>query len=189
MNSLLKQGSSKSQIRRMGEFHEFSLKEIFSISKNILMYFGLRNCNIKLLSDGNFRVGQGGRKVMKKAAAVFSILMGVMLLGTWGYLFISNNYPEASTFPLETGYLLVAEFLTGAALIAGGYGILASRRWGLPLILVALGELVYCTVRFAGELGQGGSVPGLAFFTTVAALGIIFAVYLIVTTSWHKQTS
>ncbi len=126
---------------------------------------------------------------MKKTAAVFSILMGAMLLGTWGYLFLSNNYPEASTFPLETGYLLVAEFLTGAALIAAGYGILANRRWGLPLILVALGELVYCTVRFAGELGQGGSLPGLAFFTAVAAFGIIFAAVLVVTTSRQKQAS
>ncbi len=126
---------------------------------------------------------------MKKGAAVFSILMGVMLLGTWGYLFLSNNYPEAATSPLETGYLLVAEFLTGAGLVAAGIGLLSNRRWGLPLILVALGELVYCTVRFAGELGQGGSVAGQAFFTAVAVFGILFAVYLVISTSRQKQAS
>ncbi len=126
---------------------------------------------------------------MKKGAAIFSILMGVALLGTWGYLFFSNNYPEATTYPLETGYLLVAELLTGAGLIAGGVGILSSQRWGLPLTLVALGELVYNTVRYAGELGQGGSVPGLAFFTAVAVFGILFAVYLVISTSRQRQAS
>ncbi len=126
---------------------------------------------------------------MKKGAAIFAILMGLMMGGTWGYLFLSNNYPAAATAPLETGYLLVAEFLTSATLIVGGYGMLSGRRWGLPLILVALGELVYCTVRFAGELGQGGSVPGLAFFTAVAAFGILFAIYLVISTSRQRQTS
>jgi hypothetical protein len=51
--------------------------------------------------------------------------------------------------------------------------------WGLPLILLALGELIYCVIRFAGDLGQDGSTTGLAFFTTIAALGIGFTVYLI----------
>ena len=32
------------------------------------------------------------------------------------------------------------------------------------------GEPVYCTVRFAGEPGQGGSLPALAFLTLIGAL-------------------
>ncbi len=124
---------------------------------------------------------------MKKGSAIFSILMGVMMLGTWSYLFLFNQYPQAKTLPLETGYLLTAEFLTSAALIAAGYGILSGRNWGTPLILVALGELIYCTVRFAGELGQGGSLAGLAFFTAVSASAVVFAVSLIISTSRQKQ--
>jgi hypothetical protein len=124
---------------------------------------------------------------MKSGAAIFSILIGLMMLGTWSFLFLSGQYPQAKTFPLETVYLLAAEFLTAAALIAAGYGILSGRKWGLPLILVALGELIYCTIRFAGELGQGGSAAGLVFFSTVALFGIAFAVYLLVSTSQRKQ--
>lgn len=126
---------------------------------------------------------------MTKAAAIFSILMGVMMLGTWFYLFLSNQFPQARTLPIQTGYLLVAEFLTSVALIVAGYGILSQWKWALPLILIALGELIYCTVRYAGELGQGGSLAGLAFFTAVAAFGIIFAVYLIISVSNHIQIS
>ncbi len=124
---------------------------------------------------------------MKKGAAIFSVLMGLMMLGTWTFLFLSDQYPQARTFPLETGYLLVAEFLTSAALIASGYGILTDRKWAMPLILVGLGELIYCTIRFAGELGQGGSVAGLTFFTLVGAFGILFAVYLVISTGRKNQ--
>lgn len=120
---------------------------------------------------------------MKKAAAIFAIAMGVMMIGTWAYLFLVTQYPQARTVPLETGYLLVAEALTAGALIAGGYGILSGRPWALPLILVALGELIYNTVRFAGELGQGGSLPGLIFFTTVGLSGLVFAALLVVSTA------
>ncbi len=126
---------------------------------------------------------------MKTISAIFSILMGLMMFGTWSYLFLSGQYPQARTLPVETGYLLVAEFLTAAALITAGYGVLSGRKWGLPLILVALGELIYCTIRFAGELGQGGSAAGLAFFSAVALFGIGFAIVLLVSTIQRKQLS
>ncbi len=116
---------------------------------------------------------------MKKGAAVFSIAMGLMMLGTWAFLLLTDQFPQVRTLPLETGYLLTAEFLTSAALIAAGYGLLSHQSWALPLVLVALGELIYCTIRFAGELGQGGSVPGLVFFTAVAVGGLIFAGLLV----------
>ncbi len=117
---------------------------------------------------------------MKKAAAIFSIAMGIMMLGTWAFLLLTDQFPEIRTLPLQSGYLLTAEFLTAAALIAGGYGVLTSRTWALPLLLVGIGELIYCTIRFAGELGQGGSLPGLIFFSAVAIGGLIFASLLVV---------
>lgn len=124
---------------------------------------------------------------MKRAAAMFSILMGLMMFGTWTFLFSTDQFPQVHTLPLETGYLLVAEFLTAAALVTGGYGILTNRQWAMPLILIALGELIYCTIRFAGELGQGGSTPGLGFFSAVAATSLIFAVYFVIRGSHQRS--
>ena len=116
---------------------------------------------------------------MRKAAAIFAILMGVAMFGTWGFIFLFQGFPAAKTHPIETGYLLVAEFLTAAALVAAGYGVLTGRHWAMPLILVALGQLIYCAIRFAGELGQGGSPGGLAFFSLVGAMALVFAAWLV----------
>ncbi len=123
---------------------------------------------------------------MKKAAAIFSILMGLMMFGTWAFLFLSNQFPAIRTLPLQSGYLLVAEFLTAAALVGAGYGMLTRREWAPALMLVALGELIYCTIRFAGELGQSGSLAGLGFFSAVAIGSLIFASYLVVRAGQHS---
>ncbi len=126
---------------------------------------------------------------MKKGAAIFSILMGLAMFGTWLFLFLFAGFPQAQTHPLETGYLLTAEFLTAAALVVAGYGILSHRNWATSLILVALGELIYCTIRFAGELGQDGNTGGLAFFSLVGASGLVFAVSLVVGSSRQPRES
>ncbi len=116
---------------------------------------------------------------MKKGAAIFAILMGVAMTATWVTLFSLGQYPAAITLPLETGYLLTAEALTAIALIVGGYSVLAHHPWGMPILLIALGELIYCAIRFAGELGQEGSQAGLGFFTSVAIFALFFATNLV----------
>ena len=107
---------------------------------------------------------------MKKTVAIFSILMGAALIGTWLVLFVLGNVPELATSPLQTGLLLVAEFLTGASLIVAGSGLLARARWGMPLELVALGMLLYVSTYYTGILGQEGNTPAAAFMAVVAVL-------------------
>jgi hypothetical protein len=107
---------------------------------------------------------------MKKTKAIFSILMGTALIGTWLVLFVLGNVPELATSPLEIGLLLVAEFLTGASLIVGGSGLLARARWGMPLELVALGMLLYVSTYYTGILGQEGNAPAAVFMAMVAVL-------------------
>jgi hypothetical protein len=109
---------------------------------------------------------------MKKTVAIFSILMGVALIGTWIVLFALGNVPELATSPLETGLLLVAEFLTGASLIVGGSGLLVHARWGMPLNLVALGMLLYVSTYYTGILGQEGNAPAAVFMAVVAVLSV-----------------
>lgn len=125
---------------------------------------------------------------MKKIAAIFSILMGVAMSGTWGFLLLSSQFPEIRTLPLQSGYLLVAEGLTAAALILAGYGVLTRQQWAPALMLVALGELIYCTIHYAGELGQSGSLAGLGFFSSVAVGGLVFSAYLVISAAKQKSS-
>jgi len=116
---------------------------------------------------------------MRKIEAVFSILMGAALLGTWIVLFLLGKVPELATNPLETGLLLVAEFLTGLSLIVGGIGLLARARWGVPLDLVALGMLLYVSTYYTGILGQQGNTPAAVFMAVVAILTLVVLGYAV----------
>jgi len=113
------------------------------------------------------------RSDMSKAIAFFSILMGLAQMTTWIVLFSLGQVPEIATQPFGTWMLLVAEFLTGLALIFGGYALLVRRHWGLRLELAALGMLLYCTVYSTGVFGQQGNLPGAAFFAVVALLSAV----------------
>jgi hypothetical protein len=116
---------------------------------------------------------------MRKIEAIFSILMGAALVGTWIVLFLLGNVPELATSPLETGLLLVAEFLTGLSLIVGGIGLLTRARWGMPLDLVALGMLLYVSTYYTGILGQQGNTPAAVFMAGVAIFTIVILGYAV----------
>ncbi len=113
------------------------------------------------------------------ATAVFSILMGLALMGTWGVMFALGQVPELATTPWETSLLLVAEFLTGLSLVASGIGILTRQRWSATLGLASLGMLTYCTINFSGILAQQNNVPAALFMAAVAVISIVLIVLLV----------
>jgi hypothetical protein len=116
---------------------------------------------------------------MKKTVAIFSILMGTALIGTWLVLFVLGNVPELASSSLQTGLLLVAEFLTGASLIVGGSVLLVRARWGMPLDLVALGMLLYVSTYYTGILGQEGNTSAAVFIAVVALFTVAFLGYAV----------
>ncbi len=114
---------------------------------------------------------------MAKITAIYSLLMGVLLIGTWIVLFALGQVPELWTHPLDTGFLLLAEFLTGIGLIAGGYGLLASHSWGLRMVLFALGMMFYTVVRSIGLFAEQGIPFAAAWFVLVTVLTVLLIGY------------
>lgn len=124
---------------------------------------------------------------MKKAIAVFSILMGISLITTWIVLFLLNQVVAESTFELV--FLLIAEFLTGLGLILAGYAVIVRRGWGDYLQLVAFGMLLYCAIFSIGVLGQGDNVPVAIFFASVSSLTFLSITYLLYELSRIKKSA
>ncbi len=112
---------------------------------------------------------------LSRTAALFAILMGSLMLGTWTVLLFTGQVPELVTKPFEAVLLLAAEFLTAFALIGGGYGLLSNRKWALRVTLVALGMLLYCVIFSIGVFAQQGIRPAAGWFVLVA-LATLFLV-------------
>lgn len=114
---------------------------------------------------------------MSRVIFFYSILMGVLLLGTWVVLIATNQFINYDTKPFEALMLLAAEVLTGATLIVGGCGSLAGRTWGEKLNLASLGMLQYTIVYSIGVFGQAGIWPAAIWFITITPLTACAIVY------------
>ena len=80
---------------------------------------------------------------IKTMAAIYSILIGVSIIGMWTILYITGSIPEFDTEPMRIGMHLVAEIATGIILILGAYGLLNNKRWGYNVDLISMGMLIY----------------------------------------------
>ncbi len=110
---------------------------------------------------------------IRRIAAVYAMLVGAAMIGLWTALLLTGEVPELETNPLEIGYHLVAEFLTGIALVVSGAGLWRGRRWAERVFTVALGMLLYTVINSAGyyaDLGEGAMV---GVFTGLTALTVM----------------
>ena len=57
---------------------------------------------------------------IKAMAAIYSILIGISIIGVWTILYINGSIPEFDTEPIRIGMHLIAEIATGIILILGG---------------------------------------------------------------------
>ncbi len=116
---------------------------------------------------------------MKQVTALYSILMGALLIGSWIVLFAIGQVPYLWTLPLDTSFLLLAEFLTGIGLIVGGWGLLAKRPWAFTITLFALGMMFYTVVRSTGLFAEQGITLAAAWFVLVTVLTVLLMGYLL----------
>ncbi|HUS71279.1 MAG TPA: hypothetical protein VM075_10970 [Anaerolineae bacterium] len=113
---------------------------------------------------------------MKRAAAIYAIVVGVLMFGQWAMFLITGNVPELQTEPIRIAFHLAGEFTTAALLIAGGVGLLAVRKWGYHVFLLALGMLLYTIIVSPGYFGQLGQWAFVLMFAVLVVLTVLFAV-------------
>lgn len=113
---------------------------------------------------------------LRKTAAVFAIVVGLMIFGQWTAFIALGEVDELDTEPVRISFHLAAEFLTAAALIAAGYGLLSSRDWAFPLYMVSLGMLSYTIVVSPGYFAQEGELVFVGMFAVLWLLTIVFLV-------------
>jgi hypothetical protein len=87
---------------------------------------------------------------------VFMILAGAGIIFIWSADIISGKFSSQGIFFRwrEGENLLwphiIAEFLTGSGLIAGGIGLLVQWKYAVPVSLVSLGAVIYSAINSSG---------------------------------------
>jgi hypothetical protein len=105
--------------------------------------------------------------------AIFSIAVGLLMIGQWVLSLATKKVPELSTEPRQIAFHLAAEFLTAVALIFAGVALLAQSLVGYPLTLLALGMLLYTLINSPGYFAQQGQWPMVLMFAALLILALV----------------
>lgn len=111
---------------------------------------------------------------IRKIAAIYSIFIGVSMIGMWTALLGTGQVPEINTEPIYLLYHLIAEFLTAITLLIGGFGLFANRKWGLKVYLISMGMLLYAVLIAGGYYAQKSEWTMIGMFTSFTILTILF---------------
>ena len=115
----------------------------------------------------------------KKVAAIYAIIVGIMIIFLWGVLILTDQVPEFEDEPMRILFHIVGELLTAIALITSGFGLALNKKWGFSLYLVAVGMLSYTIVVSPGYYAQQGESIFVGMFVvlwiiTVTLIALIF---------------
>lgn len=104
---------------------------------------------------------------MKKIIALFSIVIGIAVLGMWTFLLVSGVPGEGV---IALSFHLYAEFAMAIVLIVSGIYLWKNLRFAVETNMGGLGMLVYSTLNAAGYYGQKEEQTMMIFFIILFAL-------------------
>jgi hypothetical protein len=114
-----------------------------------------------------------------KFVAWYSIAVGVLMLGQWGFFLAAGQVPELQTEPFRIAFHLLGEGITAIALIVSGVALLRRTGWAREAAFVALGMLTYTVLVSPGYFAQLGQWPlvgmfGVLLVLTLLSYGLLF---------------
>jgi len=106
-------------------------------------------------------------------AAWYGIIVGMLIFGQWVFFLVTRQVPELKTEPVRIAFHLAGEFLTAAALIAGGVGLLVQNALGAQIYPVAMGMLIYTIIVSPGYFAQKRVWPLVGMFGILLVLALV----------------
>ena len=103
--------------------------------------------------------------------AVYSILIGLFMIGFWVFALSMNLVPEEEK-PWSITFHVIAEFSTAILLIVSGTGLWLGSGWAKILQPLALGLLLYAVVNSPGYYAQKKNLPMVVMFIMLIILTI-----------------
>ncbi|WP_105616291.1 hypothetical protein [Vallitalea okinawensis] len=111
---------------------------------------------------------------MKKLVGVYSVLLGISIMGLWTMLLTTGNVPELDTEPICLYFHLTAEILMGILLVLSGIGLIKKSRWGKSLFVLSTGMVIYSVINAAGYYANNSEWTMVIMFMVILVLSILF---------------
>lgn len=123
---------------------------------------------------------------LEKTASVYSIIIGISMIGLWIMLISSSSVEEFDTRPIEIVLHITAEILTGVILIAGGAAMWKGMSLRYQIFFLSLGMLFYTSIVSPGYYADRGEWPIVIGFGAMLIAGIALASLLLLS-KWKAR--
>jgi hypothetical protein len=110
----------------------------------------------------------------RKASAVFTIFVGLLMMGMWSMLVLTNQVPYLDTPQMEIKLHILTEIVTAVMLIIGGISVLRYYDKLTNLHYISQGMLIYAIINSSGYYIDMGE-PIMAVVFGVLLLGTILS--------------
>ncbi|MFX1607321.1 MAG: hypothetical protein ACFFDD_15650 [Promethearchaeota archaeon] len=116
---------------------------------------------------------------VQRLASIYSIFVGISMIGLWVMLLTTDQVPELALEPYRIMAHILAEVVTAVLLLVSGYGLLTKQTWGLKIFLFAQGALFYTLIASPGYYVQLGFAPMVVMFSVLLVITLIFIGFVI----------
>jgi peptidoglycan/LPS O-acetylase OafA/YrhL len=106
---------------------------------------------------------------VKKAIAIFSIVIGLCVSIMWVLLLITGKTTEG---PIALGFHLYSEFAMAGVLLVSGIMMFGSRKDAAITNMGGQGMLVYSVLNAGGYYGQKGETGMMALFIALFCFAV-----------------
>ena len=111
--------------------------------------------------------------MIKRIEAVYSIVIGISILGMWSMILLTGGISEP---PIEISLHLISEFSMAILLLISGISILRGKIYGKTIFLISNGMLIYSVLNAAGYYGQRNNFAMVGMFVVIFIISSIFMV-------------
>jgi len=101
---------------------------------------------------------------------IYTIFVGLSMVGLWSMLLITGQVPELSTTPFTAITHISAELTTGVLLISTSVGLLCKKKWANRMLPFSLGMLLYAVIQAIGYYIDNLSIFFVLFFSVLIIL-------------------
>lgn len=110
---------------------------------------------------------------MTRVVAVYSALVGILMLIVWGVFWANGMIFDLTSRPWEVAMHLTAEFITAGLLIVSGIGLWFEARWAMRINVFASGMLVYSLIETPGRYLQNNAMGFVVLFVIVFLITVL----------------
>ena len=87
-------------------------------------------------------------------SGIYSILIGIGIIGLWTMLYRTKQIPELTSEPVAIKFHLAAEITMGILSLISGIFLLIGLSWAPYFFILAMGLVIYAVINSSGYYGQ-----------------------------------